>query len=67
MTITFQVDKYLPPAIEKRIYEPVVLAQGPDGQRHRRLPGRDDRGRPDQGGLAQPLREQPRPAAVAVS
>ena len=39
-------------------------AQGPDGQRHRRLPGRDDRRRPDQGDLAQPLGE-PRPAPAA--
>ena len=36
-------------------------AQGPDGQRHRGLPGRDDRRRPDQGDLAQPL-GRPRPA-----
>ena len=31
MTITFQVDKYLPAAIEKRIYEPVVLPKGQMG------------------------------------
>ena len=28
MTITFQVDSYLPAGIEKRIYEPVVLPKG---------------------------------------
>jgi ResB-like family len=28
MTITFQVDSYLPAAIEKQIYEPVVLPKG---------------------------------------
>ena len=31
MTITFQVDKYLPAAIEKRIYHPVVLPKGQMG------------------------------------
>lgn len=31
MTITFQVDSYLPAAIEKRIYEPVVLPKGQMG------------------------------------
>jgi ResB-like family len=31
MTITFQLDKYMPAAIEKRIYEPVVLPKGQMG------------------------------------
>ena len=31
MTITFQVDKYLPSAIEKSIYEPIVLPKGQMG------------------------------------
>ena len=31
MTITFQLDKYLPAGIEKRIYEPVVLPKGQMG------------------------------------
>ena len=31
MTITFQVDEYLPAAIEKQIYEPVVLPKGQMG------------------------------------
>ena len=31
MTISFQVDEYLPAAIEKQIYEPVVLPKGQMG------------------------------------
>jgi ResB-like family len=31
MTITFEVDQYLPSAIEKSIYEPIVLPQGQMG------------------------------------
>ena len=31
MTITFQLDKYMPTAIEKQIYEPVVLPKGQMG------------------------------------
>jgi hypothetical protein len=31
MTITFQVDRYLPSAIEKSIYEPIVLPKGQMG------------------------------------
>ena len=31
MTITFEVDKYLPSAIEKSIYEPIVLPKGQMG------------------------------------
>ena len=31
MTITFQVDQYLPSAIEKPIYEPIVLPKGQMG------------------------------------
>jgi len=31
MTITFQVDQYLPSAIEKQIYEPIVLPKGQMG------------------------------------
>jgi ResB-like family len=31
MTITFQVDQYMPSAIEKHIYEPVVLPKGQMG------------------------------------
>jgi hypothetical protein len=31
MTITFQLDKYMPAGIEKRIYEPVVLPKGQMG------------------------------------
>ena len=65
MTITFQVDKYLPAGDREEDLRAGRASQGPDGQRNRRLPRRDDRERPDQGGLAQPL-GKPRPAAVAV-
>ena len=31
MTITFEVDQYLPSAVEKSIYEPIVLPKGQMG------------------------------------
>ena len=49
MTISFRVDDYMPSGVERQIYEPVDLAQEPDGRSGSRQPGRDDRRRQDQG------------------
>ena len=65
MTITFQVDKYLPAGDREADLRAGRASQGPDGQRHRRLPGRDDRRRRDQGSLAEPF-GKPRSAACAT-
>ena len=51
MTISFRVDDYLPSGVEKQIFEPVVLAQEPDGRGHARQPSRDDGRRHDPGDL----------------
>ena len=66
MTITFQV-RQIPAGRDREAdLRADRASQGPDGQRNRRLPRRDDREWPDEGDLAQPFREQPRSAAVAV-
>ena len=55
MTITFQFDNYLPAAIEKRIYEPVVLPKGQMGNGIAACRAEMTVKRRDQRGLAQPL------------